>query len=296
MANLFALTSDPARRILRFPLDAAVQQEINSIFSQQFFDFQDGCDEEIAFDGNYKPDPNELLVISDFDDIDGIMDAINTPLNIQEVQGNNIDFESIKAIFTSAADSAGNKVALIQIFEKKRVLSSNGISLFHSGNVFKKISGAGLTLDTKLVATLSSSNLKFRSFSLLRRIFDLSAHYKEATDADIQNFATMKCLHVPNIAKLEAAADSWVRRKIWLIYNSELLDKVSLQDIRAIAMEFSIPIALHSDPNGEEKILIPEEKKELKSLLRFLDEDYYKSPLLQNLYFTNSKRAISSNS
>ena len=38
------------------------------------------------------------------------------------------------------------------------------------------------------------------------------------------------------------------------------------------------------------KIVLPESPSELRKLLRFLDEDYYESPLTQTQYVSNSKR------
>ncbi len=88
-----------------------------------------------------------------------------------------------------------------------------------------------------------------------------------------------------------AASDSWVRRKVWLVMQSTILSKVPLNDIKAIATEFSIPIE-YVTQDGNEKIKIPRDRKSLKTLLRFLDEDYYKSPLSKTNYLTNSKRVV----
>ena len=64
-----------------------------------------------------------------------------------------------------------------------------------------------------------------------------------------------------------------------------------LNDIKAIAAEFSIPIE-YVVQDGGERIKVPSDRKSLKTLLRFLDEDYYKSPLSKTNYLTNSKRAV----
>lgn len=125
---------------------------------------------------------------------------------------------------------------------------------------------------------------------MLRQIFDVSEYYKEATDADIKQFADLSCISVKDLNDLVAMSDNWVRRKLWLISQSQILDKVAVTDIRAAALEFRIEITTEMQ-GGIEKIIIPEEKKQLKKTLRFLDEDYYKSPLLANYYLANSKRA-----
>lgn len=291
MFNLFALTDDPANRRMRFALSGPVQSELTTLLQQQEAEFINNGQAEIPFDGKYKPDPGEVLVIGDFDDIDGMSDAVLNPLSLPEVDPTPEAFGTIKALFSGYTDHQGNTVVLIQHFDKRRVISTNGLSIFHSSNVYKKIEGVGLTLDSRLTAVLCGGILKFHSFHVLRQIFDLSVYYKEATDGDIDQFASLGCVFVADTARLVQAADTWVRRKLWLISQSQILQKVPVPDIKAVAAEFSIDLNTHID-GGVEKIVIPEDKKELKALLRFLDEDYYKSPLLQNRYVTNSKRPV----
>lgn len=289
MFNLFALTDDPANRRLRFSLSADVQQDLTTYLQQQESTFNQNCQDMILFDGKYKPDSGEVLIINEFDDIDSIIDAIANPLSIPEVSPTPESFNHIKALFSGYIDNEGKTVALIQHFDKKRVISTNGLSIFHSANVYKKIEGIGLTIDNKLTATLRESSLKFNSFHMVRQIFDLSSYYMEATDIDIQQFAALPSISVENTENLVSVSDNWVRRKLWLISQSPILQLVPVADIKAVAAEFHIPLETIMI-DGNEKIKLPETKKELKTILRFLDEDYYKSPLLQNYYITNSKR------
>lgn len=289
MYNLFALTDDPTNRRLRFSLSQEVQADLTAYLQAQEGGFNEDGQEEIIFDGKYKPDPGEVLVIGGFDDIDGLVDAVTNPLSIPEVSPTPEAFDKIKALFSGYVDRAGIPIVLIQHFDKKRVISTSGLSIFHSANVYKKIEGIGLTIDSKLTAILRDGALKFHSFHLLRQIFDVSQYYKEATDGDIQQFASMACVIVNDAVELVSISDTWVRRKLWLISQSQILEKVAVADIKAVAAEFHIDLDTVID-GGAEKLVIPTEKKRLKTILRFLDEDYYKSPLLANFYLANSKR------
>lgn len=290
MFNLFALTDDPMNRVVRFSLSSDVQSDLTRRFKDQEQEFTTNGEEEIPFDGNYKPDSGEVLVISNFDDIDGVTDAISSPLAVQEIMPTPGMFDKIKALF-SGYEENGVITVLIQMFDRRHIISTNGLSIFHSRNTYKKIEGVGLTVDSKLTAILKGSDLKFNSFHLLRRIFDVSSYYKEATDGDIEKFSSMACVVVNNPKVMMEISDNWVRRKLWLISQSQILDKVSIRDIKIVATEFNIKLNIQ-ESNGEKKLVIPEEKRELKTLLRFLDEDYYKSPLLQNQYVANSKRPV----
>ncbi len=61
--------------------------------------------------------------------------------------------------------------------------------------------------------------------------------------------------------------------------------------MKAVATEFGIPFTTVDD-HGYEVICVPDNKSDLKKLLRFLDEDYYKSPLSKTHFVTSSKRVV----
>jgi Domain of unknown function (DUF4868) len=290
MINLFGYTKTPGHRVVRFALDQAIQQEMTTYLNTQVLDFELGCSEEIAFKGNYKPDAGEVLYIEEFDDLDNLVGAVTSPLNIPIADPDVVDFDSIKALFFGKPEGDGTVSIFLQSFDRRRVLSSAGFSIFHSHDVYKKIEGTGLILDTKVCAKLSGTRLLFFSFFHVRQMFDMSSYYKEATDADIQEFASLSQIHVPDLPALIALSDTWVRRKLWLVQQSQILEKVSSNDMKAIATEFQIAI-VYEVVDGQDKIRLPLVKSELKTLLRFLDEDYYKSPLSQTHFISNSKRA-----
>lgn len=291
LLNLFALTNDPAKRIVRFKLTEEVQRELSALIIEQSDTFDNFIEQSIEFDGKYKPDHGEALYIENYDDIDNLEATIRNPLGVEEVAPCNNFFTSIKALFTGYETDGNSIRVLIQYFDKRKIISTNGLSIFHSGDVYKKIEGIGISIDTKLSATYQNGILKFFSFHLLRQIFDLSEYYKEATDVDITNFAEMEMVKAENPTQLVAMADSWIRRKISLVQQSEILNNVPLNQMKAVALEFSIPFETIIT-EGVEMIKLPSEKAELKKLLRFLDEDYYRSPLSNTNFVTNSKREV----
>jgi len=289
--NLLALTTDPAKRIVKFSLSQEIQAELTGFIQNQEIQFNQMSQTEIPFDGKYKPDPGEALVINSYDDIDGLTNAVQNPLGVPEIDPNPEVFDSIKALFTGRVNPDGTVTVFIQGFDKRKIISTNGLSIFHSENVYKKIEGIGLTIDSKIIAVLKGDILKFFSFHLLRQIFDLSAYYLEATDADINEFALLPAISVTDLPALIEISDSWIRRKFSLIQQSQILESVPMNDIKAVAAEFNIPLAT-STVDGIEKIVLPTIKADLKTILRFLDEDYYKSPLSKTQFVTNSKRIV----
>lgn len=290
MFNLFALTNDPATRVVRFKLSQKVQTELTAYLKLQESEFEKLSKVVIPFDGKYKPDDGEALLIDNFDDIDSLGQSITNPLGVQEIVATEDVFGSIKALFSGYV-SGGVTTILIQYFDKRKIISTSGMSLYHSKNEYKKIEGVGITIDTKLSAVLKGNKLQFFSFHLVRQIFDLSEYYLEATDNDINEFAALPLIKVDDLPGLISMSDSWVRRKVSLIQQSQILQTVPLNDIKAVAIDFNIALEFVQDA-GIEMIKLPSTKAELKTLLRFLDEDYYKSPLSKVQYLTNSKRLV----
>jgi hypothetical protein len=286
--NLFALTRDGSRRILHIPLSADVQNEVTSTFNGQETDFRSSTEEEIAFDGKYKPDDGECLFIGDYDDIDNLHGAIANPMSVPEISPTTSEFEGIKALFFGRTDGT-KKIALIQTFDKRKIISNKGLSLIHASNVYRKVEGVGLTLDTRLAAILEDKKLFFFSFFAARQVFDLTQYYKEATDEDLKEFAAT--VQVGDVSNFIAVSDTWVRRKVALVMQSAILEKVNLQETKKVALTFGIDLKTAA---VDEKIVLvlPDNKAELKKVLRFLDEDYFQSVLLSTPHLSSSKRQI----
>ena len=292
LLNLYALTNNPSKKMVKFSLSAEVQREISeSLLNQHEVFFSDV--EIIPFDGKYRPEDGELLVIEGFDDIDQLSRAIKFPLSIEPITPTEDSMKEIKALFSGFETEDGNVVILIQNFDKRKIISTNGFCIYHSGDVYKKIEGIAITIDVKLTATIKDNNLYFKNFHNTRQVFDLSGYYKEATNDDIISFAKNAILKVDSIDSLIAISDSWMRKKISLVQQSNILSIVPINEIKAIAAEFNIELGTVVeviDGKECEKITFPTEKVDIKKLLRFLDEDYYKSPLSNNSFISNSKR------
>ena len=117
-----------------------------------------------------------------------MLDAVANPLGVDQFVPQAHQFESIKALFAGMQLSDGGRRVLIQYFESRRLIATKGVTLFYSGNTFQKMSNAGLALDTKLLAVLEGTSLKFQSFHFLRRALNVSEHFNEATNEEMQAF------------------------------------------------------------------------------------------------------------
>jgi hypothetical protein len=80
-----------------------------------------------------------------------------------------------------------------------------------------------------------------------------------------------------------------VRRKIKMLQADRALERLELSELLEHAERFQVKLVMRDG-----RLVIPRQKKELKLLLRFLDEDFLESTLSQSRYLANSKRRLSS--
>ncbi|MBA1255429.1 DUF4868 domain-containing protein [Pseudomonas carnis] len=283
--NLFALMNVAGARLIRFPLSVDLSADISTVFNDQHTEFFRGVDTIIPFDGRYTPEEGELLEIPDFADVDGLLAAVANPLSVDQYDPNTHSLDLVRAIFTGI-EVAGVPRVLVQIFERRRLIARAGLMLFFANNQFQKMSESGLSLDTKLLAVLEGTNLKFQSFHFAKRVFDLSEYFREATNEEVTTFAGHEKLAVQDVQVFLAAAGPQIRKKISLIRQSAVLENYSTDQIVAVAASMQFPLALSDDG----RIIVPDNNTELRKLLRFLDEDYYESPLSNTRFISNSKR------
>ena len=92
---------------------------------------------------------------------------------------------------------------------------------------------------------------------------------------------------IENIDSFEKMADTWIRRKIAMINDSNVLGKYTTSDITKRARETGVSIT-----TKKSRIVLPNDKKQIKVILGFLDEEAYKGPFSQNTYLANSKRKV----
>lgn len=284
--DLFVLTNDPSVRILKVILTKDAENELDALFKKMEEDFRGCSTSAVPFDGNYKPEDDEVLEIANYNDIDGVLDAVANPEKIGDFKPDTNLFYKIKALFSGKRESDGKLTAFIQKFDKRRLINS-GFSIFYSKNTFERFTGSGLTFDNKLTAILCGNNLRFRSFYLVKQVFDMEDYYKEATEEDLVAFANYENVTVKNVDEFVSQSKGWIRRKVASIQRARILELVPIKIIKAVADQFDIELEIK-----DSKIVFPSDLTKLKEILRLLDEDYYKSPLSDGLWLANSKRIV----
>ena len=172
--NLFAACRiNKELKAKRVHLDRSVQQDIETIFRDQEADFRQDVTDEVDFDGDWKPEPNEFLTIDVPQEAQIFVDAINSnTVSVSSIDTKEFGQEGIKALFTGFSNNGSTKV-LIQQFSPRQMLS-NKFALVFQGNAFRRLVDQAFTLDTSLTCILEDGKLKFKSFHKMRSIINLS--------------------------------------------------------------------------------------------------------------------------
>jgi len=289
--NFFAVikTNDDIE-IKRIRVNQSLQNELIQIFEDQRIKFEEGVDTEVEFNGDWKPDDNEVLTLENISEASILVSAINANASsFNDLQVSNFTNEPIKAIFTGIKTGNITKVFL-QKFSSRQALSLSQLPIIkmQTGNTFVKSTGDIFTIDNRLVAIIENTKTKFKSFHNLRMVFDLSNFYQEATNEDLKAFSQHDSLEVNDADLLIGQADTTIRKMVHSIIRTDVLGSYTVNDIAEASRDFpGIEININ---NG--KLVLPDDKKELKDILHFLLEDIYKGALSGSSYLTNSKRTL----
>lgn len=161
--------------------------------------------------------------------------------------------------------------------------------MFLSNDTFKKLEDPGLILGAGCHAVHENGALRFKSLWWAKQIFDLSNFYRVATDSDVESFASHQAVIVDDVEQLKASAGQWARTRIAFILGSGVLDKCIPEQLEAEAQRFNVPLHLE-DVGNERKLRIPSDRKDLRAVLKFLEEELYIGVITGDAYEANSKR------
>jgi len=289
-SSILVICADDNDTIMRIEIDADTQKSICTTFAEAV---QSLTSEKakVEFDGRYKPEQDEILHISNFQLADEIKDAVRNPIGITAYEKINGEYPLIKAVFAGEKVDEGDteKFSIaFQRFRKEQYISTANFNLFWSDNTFRYEKSYGISISDSIDCFYApDEELQFSSFYYARQVFDLSGYYRSATTQEVTLFTSNESLSFENASGFEAMANSSMRRKIAAINDSDVLKKYQAIDIKRLAQEAGIAITVKN-----KKIVIPNDKEQIKVILGFLDEEAYRGPFSQSTYLANSKRKV----
>ena len=294
--ELFAITdSEIPTRIIKIDIDAPAQTVVENLFRTQRSEFINEDIEEIEFCASYNVQDGEIFSINPFDDEIGIINAIERPDAVPVWDPDDVSVHYFKALFTGEPASNGNPTQVwLQCFDRRQIIN-NEKSFFQvvtqPGNRFSESTRPGFSLSDRLTAILVGDKLLFKSFFMLRRFFNMEEYFNEATREDLDNFIGNDIFHVENAEDFMMFADSAIKKKVSLIISSGILNDQPIENLIECAQKIGYQLGI-TNVNGDNKITMPNSKREVKQLLYFLDQGYFNSIITNELMLTNSKRPI----
>jgi len=272
--------------VKRIPMTNPVQQGIETLFADQETAFRAGRPNEVAFDGDWNPDEDELLTLAVSPEVTTLINAANgNALALPVIDTAHFDAENIKALFTVSGTDGGMRL-LVQRFTAMQLLNRKRALLLDNNN-FRELTESAFTFGSRLTCIVENALIKFDSYHNLRAIFDLTEFYHEATDEDIDQFAAHGSINIADIDAFKSDATQTIRKLVHKVLNSDVLNAHTPQDIQATAAETGLNLTLQ---NGV--LEVPEDKALARQFFRFLDDSLYEAALSGQRYVTNSKRAV----
>lgn len=284
MGNIFTLDNDK-KSVKAIETNKDTMADVKQILN---IDTEKYKANSIDFDGSYKPDEDESLKISGFYLPDEIREAINNPLGVEKLVANNGNELDIRAVFMSLDDEETVEKIVFQRTRKSQLLLGGRVTLFWSKDTFTSTQKPGVIIAKNVDAYYEDETLYFKSYYWANQIFNLNSYYREATNDDVRAFCQNECFYVDDLDALVKASDIWTRRKIAYILDSKVLEKNSTEDIINNANSLGLKI----ETNEAGKIVFPDDIKAKKEFLSYLANEIYKGSLSDDVYLTNSKRAL----
>lgn len=289
--SLFAYLNDKEKSINRVDVTGKTQASVCSFLSNLINDFfKDKV--LVQFNGDYKPDDGELYYIDKFKLPQEVKVAINNTHSEKQFCPNVGDVTKIHTLFMGkkyVQDGVAKYIVAYQRVRWDQYIKRKGLNLYYNADTFETDNRFGICISDTISCVFKEGRLYFNNFWYAKQVYDLSQYYREATAEDVIAFVRGEKISAEDVKVFEQNADNIVRRKIASINDSGILDTFTARQIKAKAKKI-----LNQDiiKIVDKKILLPNNRKQMKIILQFLDKEIYLDIFTGETYQTNSKRKL----
>lgn len=130
----------------------------------------------------------------------------------------------------------------LQAIDRRQVINPEGWSIILDGNVFRRLEEPGLQLGLDVHAIMRRDQLIFDQLHWAKRVVDIAAYYREATDADVAAFTQRDDVALEDEDAFRRSADEWVRKRVALIADAGILGQCGPRVIRERAAAYGIAV------------------------------------------------------
>ena len=275
---LFFILKDGSIR--RFPIENEILTKIVELLVEHRNEFIADYLEKICFDGQYKPESDEVLYVKM--PLPQLYDKI--PDNTHEIDRLSLPRDAVKTL-----GLYHNSEYYFQCFNNQFIIRNGRIAVFFSNDTYQQFNDkTAFTIEDKVHAMYKDGMFYFQSYTYAKQIFDLTEFYKEATNKDIEETFNSDLFMGTDVEWVKLNADSVIRKQLTSLINSGQLDKIDIGDrtFKKLAKEIKINESIYNTGH----IVLPKSKKECKQVLALLNEDIFEGPISKTLYRSNSKR------
>lgn len=270
--NFFAILKDDTIR--KIDLLQTITADIRNVFINIGNSILNDDVEEILFDGNFNIQDEEILYVV-MELPANVIEASTNPIGLQVL---NLVVDDMKTLFW-----VENDVYYFQNFDKRKLLQNKNV-IFWDNNTFDKLTSNALIVDNIVNAIHKNNKFYFKSYANANKIFSLITFFEEASNEVIDEFANNDKLTV-DADWLKENGNTIIKKQITLIQKSNVLTNANPKKIKSSANKFNLKIEL-----VDGKLVLPNDKKQCKDILSFLNEQYYIGLITGKKFRTNSKR------
>jgi hypothetical protein len=289
---LAIVRNGPETGVYRLTPDEELGQDMARAFTMPAEKWLEPEMQRAVFNEEYRLADNEIFEITKFALPPDLLNAVRFPHEYSEFDAGAKGIADLKAIAAVHTDGGRLTAIFKTIGKTKKLEPSRSLMLLCADKKYARQNEPGIILDDRIAAVYKDGTLLFRSPSSVKQFASLKAYMKEANDLEITAF--LEARFEADTDKVLANADTWMRKRFTAIMESKLFDERSAVDIYETAKSFSaeIPMELSRDRN---KLKLPGEKQDIRKILKFLNEEYYKGVLTGKDYQTPTKRPLANN-
>lgn len=285
MIHFFALLRSDNIQIRRIPLERAVEANVKSLFTSHYDEYFNDMNLE-AFEAGYTPQEDtttyvDMELSAEFNDIPNNTNVYSELDRVNEIT-------DIKVIFIYDELS---QTYYFQNFDKRNLLSRKAVAYWGNHNTYTTLQTSNaFIIENAVHAIHRDGKLYFKNFVQAGKVFDLTSFFSEASEQDMDEVFGENLFNT-DIQWLKDNSDSVMKKQITALKKSGILDKVKpeTKKFKDAAKRVGIP----EDVYNTGQIVLPQDKKQCKQVLAFLNQDIFPGLLTpKQLFRTNSKKKV----
>jgi hypothetical protein len=264
-------------------LERRTRDQLSEKYDKLAESFLNASIEVLDYAPAFSPEPGTILRLKY--DLPQVLTSCSRqlPADIPELDQSVLADEGISAVVAIATGPTPR--FCFQAIDNRFLVKPRSVALFF-GKTFQFSDAVGIVFPDRLDALSINGQLYFRSEIVVRRFLDIEAHFKEATDAEMEEFFAGKLFVRGDITLLKEFANTPLRRKLHGVIASGR--HVAPKEIEAVAKRLQLNVQLKAG-----KVILPTSPEQFRDLVRILDDAYLESMLdRRDVYLTTSKRKL----